>query len=992
MMSGSHARNPIRRHSSVTQSNTDYSYTADWIHASNESARQSRASSLATAGLCCEEERSLLDILMRDPHPTISTSYKTIDKSTPPPPIRSKFMHLHIQEQQQQQHNQISCPPLPAGYQQTIDKLSAPEPPPVPIRQTPPPPPERGVPPPTSRPPPPPVQPRTRIGPPFAPRSKPPAPEQQANVHQAKPPAPAASQPPLAQLCKASAPVADDVITGSKVSVRQDSNQSSDSFSQNSSPSYTSKSMETPLLGSRGGGGGGGGGGVCLGGRRKGCRPEPINCTFSGGSELRVTDSNGDFIDAVSVSSPLTKSHSTPASLQTIVRFHQVPGNNMSFHNKIIRDIRRPSNHYITRGRLRFQFCQVLLNAIALLAIAIGLAAYFKAYPSAVRYVNKTESTIDTIPSEIFNPAPGICLPVIVTFCQQHRVPYNFTMFPNYIGHFTQRDAAQELEVYDALVDVRCYELAALFLCSVFVPKCGPSGQLVRPCKSLCLETKRRCGFFLDVFGLTLPDYLVCDLFPESPDPNDCVGHKEVNHCILRAKKPECDKGFKCDKHRCIPADWKCDGYVDCEDQTDELNCSQCPGGMIHCGGSKCIAQSHMCDGVNDCPWGQDERNCIRLSDKMGNEGKGKVEVFQPELQSWRPACFFSSLQHTSISKSICTLLGYNNVSYYRTMNSSTLVRKNTYSLPLHAPKVTQNTMARLYHHKTKINVLRELKSCPTGDSYPTLDLHCSQFACGTRWTQNEARARIVGGFRSVPGDWPFLAAILGGPEQVFYCAGVLIADQWVLTASHCVGNFSQGNPSGWTIQLGITRRHAHSYFGQKMKVKRVIPHPQYNTGIAHDNDIALFQLQTPVTFHDHLLPVCLPPVDYHLQPGMLCTVIGWGKREDSEVSEYEAAVNEVEVPVLDRKLCNNWLLERDLNVTEGMICAGYEEGGKDACQGDSGGPLLCRFRESIDRWFVGGIVSWGIKCAHPKLPGVYAYVPHYIQWIRKQMDTFDKI
>lgn len=50
-------------------------------------------------------------------------------------------------------------------------------------------------------------------------------------------------------------------------------------------------------------------------------------------------------------------------------------------------------------------------------------------------------------------------------------------------------------------------------------------------------------------------------------------------------------------------------------------------------------------------------------------------------------------------------------------------------------------------------------------------------------------------------------------------------------------------------------------------------------------------------------------------------------------VSEYEPAVNEVEVPVLQRELCNQWLEHRDLNVTEGMICAGYPEGGKDACQ-----------------------------------------------------------
>lgn len=48
-----------------------------------------------------------------------------------------------------------------------------------------------------------------------------------------------------------------------------------------------------------------------------------------------------------------------------------------------------------------------------------------------------------------------------------------------------------------------------------------------------------------------------------------------------------------------------------------------------------------------------------------------------------------------------------------------------------------------------------------------------------------------------------------------------------------------------WTIQLGVTRRDSFTYTSQKIKVKAVIPHPQYNMAIAHDNDIALFQVSS---------------------------------------------------------------------------------------------------------------------------------------------------
>lgn len=106
--------------------------------------------------------------------------------------------------------------------------------------------------------------------------------------------------------------------------------------------------------------------------------------------------------------------------------------------------------------------------------------------------------------------------------------------------------------------------------------------------------------------------------------------------------------------------------------------------------------------------------------------------------------------------------------------------------------------------------------------------------------------------------------------------------------------------------------------------------------------------------------------------------------------TSYEPTVNEVNVPVLNRDLCNEWLVH--LNVTDGMICAGYSEGGKDACQGDSGGPLLCRDSNDRERYWVAGIVSWGVKCANPKLPGVYANVPKYIPWILENIQNYSNV
>ncbi|CAM4641056.1 unnamed protein product [Lepidochelys kempii] len=67
--------------------------------------------------------------------------------------------------------------------------------------------------------------------------------------------------------------------------------------------------------------------------------------------------------------------------------------------------------------------------------------------------------------------------------------------------------------------------------------------------------------------------------------------------------------------------------------------------------------------------------------------------------------------------------------------------------------------------------------------------------------------------------------------------------------------------------------------------------------------------------------------------------------------------------------------------LTQNMVCAGLEEGGRDACQGDSGGPLQCQAPRGSP-WYQVGIVSWGRGCGRPQRPGVYTRVANYRAWM----------
>lgn len=171
-----------------------------------------------------------------------------------------------------------------------------------------------------------------------------------------------------------------------------------------------------------------------------------------------------------------------------------------------------------------------------------------------------------------------------------------------------------------------------------------------------------------------------------------------------------------------------------------------------------------------------------------------------------------------------------------------------------------------------------------------------------------------------------------------------------------------------------MTRRTSSPFYVERRRVSKLIKHHGFNPSAQmYSSDIALILLNQTVDFYEFLRPVCLPPENLkELLPGTYCTVVGWGKSIHDDSADYLSTVHEVQVPIVARTQCTEWYQEQDVKIPDSMLCAGYPEGKKDSCQGDSGGPLLCR--DHSHRWFVAGVVSWGINCAQPQLPGKSSY------------------
>ena len=272
----------------------------------------------------------------------------------------------------------------------------------------------------------------------------------------------------------------------------------------------------------------------------------------------------------------------------------------------------------------------------------------------------------------------------------------------------------------------------------------------------------------------------------------------------------------------------------------------------------------------------------------------------------------------------------------------------------------------------------------------------------------------IVNGKPATKGQYPYQVRIYDTMDDPYgFCGGSIISPKWILTAAHCVEDTKNVVVGYGSVDRTETDR---------IKSAKIVVHPDYSWEEADKSDVALILLESEIP-DAKWIGIADEGVDRDLlQPGARVTVTGWGAmwdpddealmslisqlvtpeqggravdfgkglRSSDQISakvSFPKQLHTVDIEIMDLAACKQLFSQLDMAIGDKEICAMQPGERNDSCYGDSGGPLVVPANNEAGYVQV-GVVSWGVECGNRTLPGVYARLSSYRDWIREHMNA----